>query len=209
VAGVGEEVIRRDSGHRDKGVCVTRKAYFWPILLIGVVLIVAPLLISLPSKADSGQAMLDNFHPIMQPASVAQTVAYFQDFQALRAVATGGIAATSEVPQLFAGLATSLHMSQSQVAQYFTAQYPAFAKLLEAFPLLTPVFKDVGPGLDHFAPLVSTMKDNVTNYSQVDSLPNFRLFVWFFEVPGVLLVIFSVLGLGLFSRRRQESPTSA
>jgi hypothetical protein len=40
----------------------------WAVLVIGVVLIVAPLAISLPSKATSGQKMLDAFHPLMQPA---------------------------------------------------------------------------------------------------------------------------------------------
>jgi len=47
-----------------------------------------------------------------------------------------------------------------------------------------------------------TMKANVDNYAQVDSLPNFNLFTWFFVVPGVLLVILSLLGLGVFSRKR-------
>jgi hypothetical protein len=152
--------------------------------------------------------MLNGFHPIMQQASVDQTVAYYADFQALRSLATGGIAASSEIPQLFSGLATTLHMSEGQVAQFFSSKYPAFAQLLSAFPQLTPVFKNVGPGLDHFAPLVSTMKANVSNYAQVDSLPSFRLFVWFFEVPGILITVLALLGLGLFSRRREGDAAS-
>jgi hypothetical protein len=51
------------------------------------------------------------------------------------------------------------------------------------------------------------MQTNVNNYAQVDSLPNFRLFTWFFEVPGVLLIIFSLLGLGPFSRRQRSEAT--
>jgi hypothetical protein len=188
---------------------MTRRACFWPILVIEIVLIVAPLAISLPSKANSGQAMLDNFHPVMQPASVDETVAYFADFQALRSLATGGLAASSEIPQLFSGLATTLHMSEGQVAQYFSTKYPAFAQLLEAFPQLTPVSKNVGPGLDHFAPLVSTMKSNVTNYAQVDGLPNFRLSIWLFEVPGALITLFALLGLGIFSRPREGGAASS
>jgi len=37
--------------------------------------------------------------------------------------------------------------------------------------------------LADYKPLVDTMQANVSNYQQVDSLPNFRLFTWFFEVP--------------------------
>jgi hypothetical protein len=60
--------------------------------------------------------------------------------------------------------------------------------------------------LADYKPLVDTMQANVTNYQQVDSLPNFRLFTWFFEVPGVLIAIFALLGLGVGRRRRQVSP---
>ena len=34
-------------------------------------------MISLPGKASAGQSMLDNFHSMMQPASVDTTVTYF------------------------------------------------------------------------------------------------------------------------------------
>jgi hypothetical protein len=44
----------------------------------------------------------------------------------------------------------------------------------------------------------------VNNYAQVDSLPNFNLFTWFFEVPGVLIAILALLGLGVFTRRPTE-----
>jgi hypothetical protein len=40
------------------------------------------------------------------------------------------------------------------------------------------------------------MQENVTNYEQVNSLPDFRLFTWFFVLPGALLVLLA--GYGLF-----------
>jgi hypothetical protein len=49
---------------------------FVPVLVIGLALIVAPFAMSLPSKASAGQKLLDNFHPIMQPAAVRKTLAY-------------------------------------------------------------------------------------------------------------------------------------
>jgi hypothetical protein len=191
------------------GVTMTRRAFYWPILLVGVLLIVAPFAISLPSKASAGQSMLDNFHPIMQPASVKETVdLYNNTFVALKPVALGGIAASSETPQLLAGLAAALHMTQPQVEKFLGQRYPAFAQLLGSFPQLVPVFQRVGPGLAHYAPLVSTMEANVQNYQQVDSLPSFRLFTWFFVVPGALIAILALLGLGVFARRRPATPSS-
>jgi len=173
---------------------MTRRVYYWPILIVGVLLIAAPFAISLPSKASAGQAMLDNFHPIMQPASVKETVSLYNNtFVELKPVATGGIVAAGEIQGLVEGLAQGLHQTPAQVEQFLGAKYPAFAQLLSAFPQLVPVFKNVGPGLAHFKPLVTTMQNNVTNYAQVDSLPNFRLFTWFFEIPGVLIVIFALL----------------
>jgi hypothetical protein len=181
---------------------MTRRVFYWPILIIALVLIVFPLIISLPSKASAGQAMLDNFHPIMQPASVKNTVSLYENtFLKLKPVAEGGIAAAGEENALLQGLAKGLHLSPTQLEQYLGGQYPAFAQLLASFPQLVPVFSQVGPGLADYKPLVDTMQANVTNYQKVDSLPNFRLFIWFFEIPGVLILIFALLGLGVGTRR--------
>jgi len=75
--------------------------------------------------------------------------------------------------------------------------FPLSAQLLASFPQLVPVFSQVGPGLADYKPLVDTMQANVSNYQQVDSLPNFRLFTWFFEVPGILIAVLALLGLAL------------
>lgn len=54
-------------------------------------------------------------------------------------------------------------------------------------------------GPKHYHPLVTTMQANVSNFEQVNSLPDFRLFTWFFVVPGLLLVLLA--GYGLFGPR--------
>jgi hypothetical protein len=187
---------------------MTRRVFYWPILVVGVLMIVLPFAISLPSKASAGQAMLDNFHPIMQPASVKNTVSLYENtFLKLKPVAEGGIAAAGEEQALLKGLATGLKLSPTQLEQFLGGKYPAFAELLASFPQLVPVFEQVGPGLADYKPLVDTMQANVTNYQQVDSLPNFRLFTWFFEVPGVVIVVLALLGLGV-GRRTREAPTT-
>ena len=163
--------------------------FFWPVLVIGVVLIVMPFAMSMPSKAGAGQTMLDNFHALMQPASVSKTVAYYQTFTQLRPVAQGGAQAASEAPKLVAALAQQLKMSPAQVQQFLTTQFPGLAGLLGSLPQLVPVFANVPAGLDHYKPLIDVIQANVTNYQKVDSLPSFRLFTWFFVIPGVLLVL--------------------
>jgi len=188
---------------------MTRRVFYWPILIIGVLLIVLPFAISLPSKASAGQAMLDNFHPIMQPATVEKAASLYNNtFLELKPVASGGVAAAGEETALLKSLATGLHLSPTQLEQFLGGKFPAFAQLLASFPQLVPVFERVGPGLAVYKPLIDTMQANVTNYQKIDSLPNFNLFTWFFVIPGVLLVIFAVLGLGVGRRKQQDSSAS-
>ncbi len=173
----------------------------WPVLVIGVAMIVLPFAISLPSKASHGQTMMDQFRPIMQPASVNKTVNYYnQTFTPLRPVAVGGVAAAGEIPQLIPALSKQLHMTPAQLQQFLGKNFPATAALLGNLPKLTPVFTNVPPGLGHYLPLVRTMQANVGNYASIDSLPNFRLFTWFFVIPGVLLVLLA--GWPLVTERR-------
>lgn len=186
----------------------TSRMFLWPILVIGVALIVMPFAISLPSKASAGQKMIDNFHPIMQPASVTSTANYYnQTFVPLRQVAIGGVQAAKEAPQLIAALASQLHMTPAQVQQFLGAGFPAMAALLGSLPQLTPIFANVPPGLDHYKPLVSTMQANQKNYAQISSLPNFNLFTWFFVIPGILLVLLA--GASLLSTRRSGIAVAA
>lgn len=177
------------------------KLFFVPILVIGVLMLVAPFAMSLPSKANAGQHMMDNFHPIMQPASVTRTADYYnQTFLPLRAVATGGIQAAAEVPKLIGALAAPLHMTPARVQSFLSTNFPAMGGLLSSLPKLVPTFTNVPGGLDHYKPLVDTMQANVSNYAQIDSLVNFRLFTWFFVIPGVLLVLLA--GWPLLTARR-------
>ena len=182
---------------------MSRKAYYWPILIIGVALIILPFAMSLPAKTSAGQRMLDNFHPIMQRASVDKAVIYYKTtFLPLKQVAVTGVVAAGETAPMMSGFATALHMTPAQMNQYLDGKYPAMARLLGSFPTMAPVFSNVSPGLAFYEPLVMTMKDNVNNYAEVDSLPNFNLFTWFFVIPGALLSILAFLGLGVVARKR-------
>ena len=181
----------------------TVRMSLWSVLVIGALFIVMPFAFSLPSRASAGQNMLNGFHPLMQPAAV-QTAAnyYYHDFVPLGPVATGGVQAAKESPLLMSALSSQLHMTPAQMQQFMSSKFPALTMMLGSFPQMVPIFQKVPAGLTLYKPLLDTMQAQVGNYAKVDSLPNFNLFTWFFEVPGVLLVLLS--GLSLLKGRREN-----
>ena len=207
----------------------------WPVLVIGIVLVIAPFAISLPSKASAGERMLNGFQPIMQPDQVKTTAYYYNDvfvplgtvtpmmsaqnvkkFQAYLA-GFGGVQTDSA--KLVPMLAQALGMTPAQVQAYMQQQTPAMAAMLQNLPQMqhdfngllgtmqknVGIFSQVPAGLQHYEPLVTTMQANVDNYKQVNSLPDFRLFTWFFVIPGVLLI--AIAGWGLLPGGARERVT--
>jgi hypothetical protein len=152
---------------------MNRKALWWAVLVIGAALIVAPLAMGMPGKAAAGQRMLNDFHPLMQAASVQKTADYYNNvFTPLGGVATQFSAAAAD-PQMQQQLKPLMPMLQPVI----------------------PIFKQVPAGLAWYKPLVTTMQGNVSDYASVDSLPNFNLFTWFFVIPGILLMLLAGGGL--------------
>jgi len=162
---------------------------------------VLPFTISLPSRASAGQNLLTAFHSIMQPASVQKTVNYdVNTFTPLGPFAVGAELAAPQVPKLIGTLAAAMHLTPAQVSALLTSKSPTLAGLLTNFPKLVPIFKNVPPGLAWYKPIVDTMQAQQANYAAIDALPNFNLLIWFFIIPGILLVLFA--GLGLLVGRR-------
>ena len=198
----------------------------WIIGVLGLLMIAAPFALGFPSKASHGQDMLDNFHPLMQQANVDKTAAYYNDvFVPLGAVVPAmsqenvtkfnayleGIKGMqTDSAKLVPGLAQALNMTPEQVQQFLATNYPAMSQMLASLPQMSTdfgallgmmsnnvaIFQQVPAGLKHYEPLVTTMQANVENYNSADSLPNFRLFTWFFVIPGLLM--FGLSGWGLF-----------
>ena len=137
----------------------------------------------LPGKASAGQRMMDTFHPIMQPQA--------------------------DSARLVPILAMALHMTPVQARAMMATQLPSMSAMLSQLPAMQHDFgglfgamttnvgivAQVPAELRHDKPLVTTMKGNVSNYRQIDSLPDFRLFTVFFVVPGALLVLLAAAGL--------------
>lgn len=207
---------------------MTRKL-LWCVFAIGLALVITPLALGLPGKSAAGERMLNGFQPIMQPDQVRVTANYYdhvfvplgeltpmmraQNLARFQAYLKGFGGMRTDAGKLVPLLAQALHMTPAQVQKLMATQLPSMAAMLQNLPAMSRdfggllrtmqqnvgIFSRVPAGLAHYEPLVRTMQGNVQNYKQVNSLPNFRLFTYFFVVPGVLLVLLA--GFGLFGTR--------
>jgi hypothetical protein len=198
----------------------------WAVVVIGLALVIAPLAMSLPSKANAGERMLNGFQPIMQPDQVQTTNRYYnqvfvplgqvtpmmsaQNLAKFQAYLKGFGGMQADAAKLVPLLAQALHVTPAQVQALMSKQLPAMAAMLRNLPAMqrdfggllgamqqnVGIFSQVPAGLRHYKPLVTTMQANVDNYKQVNSLPSFRLFAWFFILPGALLILLA--GYSLF-----------
>lgn len=162
------------------------RTVLWAVLAIGLALVIAPLALSLPSKASAGERMLGDFQPIMR-ADQVDTTAYYYDsvFTPLGKV----------VPAMSAQNVARLQQDVSGLKNASPSTMRDFNGMLMLLKANEKIFAQVPAGLAHYKPLVATMQGNVANYRKVNSLPSFRLFTWFFVVPGVLLVLLASIGL--------------
>jgi hypothetical protein len=201
----------------------------WGVLAIGLAMAIAPVAISLPDRASAGQRMMNGFNPIMQPGQVKVTANYYdhvfvplgrvtplmsaQNVARFQGYLKGFSGMQADSAKLVPTLARALHMTPAQVQAMMATQLPAMSAMLRNLPamqrdfggLMTVMHRNVGifaqvpAGLRHYRPLVRTMQGNVQNYHDVNSLPDFRLFTVFFEVPAVLLILLA--GYGLYGHR--------
>jgi hypothetical protein len=157
----------------------------WAVLAIGLALVIAPLAMGMPGKTAAGQRMLNGFQPIMQPDQVTKTAYYYnQVFVPLGKV----------TPMLSASNMQKLQASMHGIPMQ-SPTMRAFGGLMGVMQRNVGIFAQVPAGLAHYQPLVTTMQANVDNFKQVNSLPDFRLFTWFFVAPGALLVLLASFGL--------------
>ena len=205
----------------------------WAVLVVGVALVAAPFVMGLPDKADGGQQMIDAFEPIMEETNVDTTADYYYDVfvplgDVAPAMSQGNIdrfngylagfgALGVESQDLVPILATAMNMPEADVQAFMNAQFPATTQTLEGLPAMqtdfdgllglmdanVPIFEQVPAGLDHYEPLVTTMQAERENYDKVSSLPDFRLFTWFFVVPGIALIALALTGLFVRGSRKE------
>lgn len=153
--------------------------------VLGVGLIAAPLMFQMFTRAPHGARMLDEFAPMMTTQRITQVQTSFLQ------MGNGEAAIRDQLlPQLRAAGVTDAQLRRDLPA--------------------TMAFESVWtPMVNHMAPMLAAMNDNLTRFQGLRALPPFTLFPWFFVVPGVLVV-----GLAVVERRtsrtapvRDETPT--
>ncbi len=167
-------------------------------------------------QADQVQKTADYYYNVfvplgkVAPAINEQTVAKFNGY----VKGFGGV--QTDAQKLVPALAQAMHMTPAQVQAFMGKQLPSMAAMIANLPTMqkdfsqfigmmqanTGVFSQVNAGLAHYKPLVDTMQGNVNDFKSVNSLPSFRLFTWFFVVPGLLL--FLIAGYGLWYEHREH-----
>ena len=155
----------------------------WPLVaiaLIGLGLIAAPAIFQMFDRAPKGAQMIKDFKPYMTPARL-------DGFQReVRQIDDGVREADTSVASALSGPGQAGH-------RRFDARYPGFADFQRQW----------GPIHTDMKNLMDTIQAQIGNYNAVAGLPNFKLFPWFFVVPGVLVVIVALVGL-VRPRRRQK-----
>ena len=129
--------------------------------------------------------------PMMSAKNLARFQAYLDGLKTVKVTPAQMAALQQQMPQMAAML------------RQMPAMQRDFGGLLSTMKANTGIFARVPAGLAHYQPLVTTMQANVDNYKQVNSLPSFRLFTWFFVVPGALLLL--IAGWGLFGETLQST----
>jgi hypothetical protein len=138
--------------------------------LLGLGLILAPVAFGMFSKAPHGASMMTSFSPFM----TRERLDGFQtDLRYVGSAVNQGQQAISDT-----GRAPGGDRSLARVAP----QFHTFARQWRA------VDADMGG-------MLVTIKANLPNYQAVAALPNFRLFPWFFVIPGAILLLLGAAGL--------------
>jgi hypothetical protein len=140
------------------------------IAVIGLAMVVFPFALNMFSKTAPEATMLAQFKPFM---TASQLDGFQTDFKDINA----GVQQTS------AGAAAYLNGASNQ--ESFTLTYPTFAS-----------FSALWPAIDaNMTTLLDKVQGNLGNYQAMAALLSFKLFPWFFVLPGVLFLLIAVASL--------------
>jgi hypothetical protein len=135
--------------------------------VVGIALIALPLVFGMFSRAPKGAVMLASFRPFM-------TSTRLEGFQTeIRQINAGVVQANSSVVSRLEG------SSDAAARARFADDFPSFAQ-----------FSGQWSGIDaHMSSLLDQVHGNLGNYEAIAALPSFRLFPWFFVIPGALVLV--------------------
>jgi hypothetical protein len=152
------------------------------LAVLGVALIVMPAAFGMFARAPKGAVMIGEFRPFMTSSRLD---GFQQDMSEVNAgvqqsqLSVGAYLTGSSTPDLGGGAA-------------FRTEFPSFASFAGQWGAIDA----------DMTGLLDRVQANLGNYEAVAALPSFRLFPWFFVVPGVLVLVL-VATLFVSSRRRR------
>ena len=201
------------------------------LLATGLFLLIAPLVLRLPQRADAGADLMDDLRPVMQPEFGATSSRYVNDvniigtdlvpvftpeavdrFQGYLRITEG---LTADFDRLVLTLAPLLGMTAPQLQAVLGQTAPGVSTATAQFPRMTSdlrgvvgvMEKDAGlvqsvPAMmEHFNQVLTRVERNQANFAEADKLP-LRGLTWFFMVPGALVTGLAALQVSGLVRRR-------
>ena len=136
------------------------------IALIGIGLALAPVAFKMFDRGPKGAAMMADFKPFMTDARLSGFQQHIKDIDAA-------------VHQGHSRVAVTLEGHGAAAHKRFDAKYPSFAQFAKR--LAADQRRHVEPA--------DKIQANAGNYRAVAALPSFKLFPWFFVIPGVIVFL--------------------
>jgi hypothetical protein len=151
----------------------------WVAVVLGVALVLAPVGLQMFSRAPKGAQMMSTFKTIETRHHLRRIQGYFSE------MAVGqGLVQLQLIPAL---------RHEGLSSNRINGRYPALSTLDANWVHI----------LNDMTPMIAAMSNNIGNYQAISSLPSFRLFPWFFLLPGVIVIALALLG------RTRRGPRSA
>jgi len=146
-----------------------RRTVLIVLAALGLGLAVAPVAFRMFDRGPQGAQMMEEFKPFMTDARLDGFQRHIRDIGAGVREADGPVAVALE------GRGAPAH-------RRFERRFPGFAQFRS----------DWGPIDADMSNLLDTIQANAGNYRAVAALPSFKLFPWFFVVPGVLIALLAL-----------------
>ena len=157
-----------------------RRSALVAVAVIGVVLVVMPFAFNMFNRAPKGAVMIVGFRPFM---TAARLDGYRSELQQI----DDGVHETDTTVAAYLGGGTANRFA-------FENEYPDFVSFDQQWPSIDS--KMTG--------LMNQVQGNLGNYLAVAALPSFKLFPWFFVIPGVLIAGCAIAALVRPARWRRD-----
>jgi hypothetical protein len=153
-------------------------------VVIGALMVAAPLALSLPGKATGADAMNTQLSPLFTAKTVAGAEQSLTTMEAMSTQLTG---------QMLPALAQMLNMQPAQLNIYLATNFPALASGLSTMP----------QSMAQFKALVTAFGNSLTDYNDIKST-QFTPVVWTMIATGSFVLLVGLLGAADLTRRRQS-----